>query len=327
MIPYSTATTTPSKKGREELKLCKDYTICVNKKLGKGSFGQLYLGRNYRENNFVAIKIEDRGSNSLLFMEYEIMKELSGGDGIPKVYFFHEGRGHNYLIMQLLGRNLEKLFIDMNKKFSLKTICMIAYQLIQRVEYIHSKGYIHRDIKPENILIGRKVENKKLYIIDFGISKKYVEKNGKHIIYKEYDNFWGTLKYASLNTHKGIEQSRRDDIETIAYNLIYLAKGKLPWEEIKSKTKEDMCAKVMEVKKEYKEEKLCEGLPEEFCVLLQYARKLGFDEEPDYKNMKIMFKQLIYDNKQKIDWNFDWDIKDKNKRIKNDNKEDNHKSN
>ena len=204
---------------------------------------------------------------------------------------------------------------------------MIAYQMVQRVEFMYSKGYIHRDIKPGNFLIGKNSESNKIYIIDFGLSKKYVEKNGKHIIYKEGKGLTGTARYVSLNTHFGIEQSRRDDIEVIAYNLIYFALGKLPWQGIRSKNKKEKYKKIMELKQEYKEEKLCEGLPEEFPTLLQYARKLDFEEKPDYKNIKIMFKQLIKDNKQKLDWKFDWDIiKDKNKRIDVNNYEEDDKS-
>mgnify|MGYP002621408941 CR=1 FL=1 len=126
----------------------------------------------------------------------------------------------------------------MKKKLSIKTVCMLAYQMVQRIEYIHSRGYIHRDIKPGNFLIGKNIDNKKIYIIDFGLSKKYIDKNtGNHIIYKEGKGLTGTARYVSLNTHYGIEQSRRDDIEGIAYNLIYFAKGKLPWQELKQKIK------------------------------------------------------------------------------------------
>ena len=327
MISQSTTTTTSSKKEKEEHKLDKDFSIFTQKQLGKGGFGQIYVGRNFHNDDFVAIKVEIRGPHARLPFEYEIMKELSEGEGIPHPYCLHERKNHNYLVMQLLGRSLDKLFFDMNKKFSLKTICMIAYQMIQRVEYMHSKGYIHRDIKPGNVLIGKNSESNKIYFIDFGLSKKYVEKNGKHIIYKEGKGLTGTARYVSLNTHYGIEQSRRDDIEVIAYNLIYFAKGKLPWQGIKSKNKKDKYKKIMESKQEYGEEKLCEGLPEEFPTLLQYARKLDFEEKPDYKNIKIMFKQLIKDKKQKLDWKFDWDIvKDKNKRIDNKNNEEDDKS-
>ena len=312
MISYST--TTSSIKEKEERKLTDKYSMYLNKQLGKGGFGQLYLGRNIQQNNFVAIKVEEQNPRSRLINEYQIMKEISEGDGIPKVYKLHRGKKHNYLIMQLLGKSLDKLFVDMKKKLSIKTVCMLAYQMVQRIEYIHSRGYIHRDIKPGNFLIGKNIDNKKIYIIDFGLSKKYIDKNtGNHIIYKEGKGLTGTARYVSLNTHYGIEQSRRDDIEGIAYNLIYFAKGKLPWQGVKTKNKKEKHKKIMELKEEYNPDKLCEGLPEEFPTLLKYARKLDFEEKPDYKNIKIMFKQLISANKQQMDWRFDWDLWDTNK--------------
>jgi serine/threonine protein kinase len=306
MISYST--TTSSNKEETEKRLTKDFTIIVNKQLGKGGFGQLYLGRNIHDNILVAIKVEEQIQRSHLTMEYQILKEIQGGEGIPRVYYFHNGHKHNYLIMQLLGKSLDKLFSESNKKFSIKTVSQIAYQMVQRIEYVHSKGYIHRDIKPGNFLIGKNLDSKKIYLIDFGLSKRYIDKNtNKHIIYKEGKGLTGTARYVSLNTHYGIEQSRRDDIEGIAYNLIYFAKGKLPWQGVKTKNKKEKHKKIMEFKEEYIPEKLCDGLPEEFPTLLKYARKLDFDEKPDYKNIKIMFKQLINSNNQIMDWKFDWE--------------------
>ena len=305
MISYST--TTSSAKEDKERRLEKGFTIFVNKQLGKGGFGQLYLGRNLRDNTLIAIKVEEKGQRSHLTMEYQILKELQGVEGIPRVYKLHNGNKHIYLLMQLLGKSLDKLFTYTNRKFSIKTVSQIAYQMVQRIEYVHSKGYIHRDIKPGNFLIGKNLESKKLFIIDFGLSKKYIDKNNKHILYKEGKGLTGTARYVSLNTHYGIEQSRRDDIEGIAYNLIYFAKGKLPWQGVKTKNKKEKHKKIMEYKEEYTPEKLCEGLPEEFPTLLKYARKLDFEEKPDYKNIKIMFKQLIISNNQQMDWNYDWE--------------------
>ena len=312
MISYSTTTSSIKEKEKEEQRLDKDFTIFQYKLLGKGGFGHLFLGRSIHENSFIAIKVEEQSPRSRLAWEYQIIKELSDGEGIPKVYRLHRGKKHNYLIMQLLGKSLDKLFVDMKKKFSIKTVCMIAYQMVQRIEFVHSKGYIHRDVKPGNFLLGKNLDRKKIYIIDFGLSKKYIDKStNKHIIYKEGKGLTGTARYVSLNTHYGIEQSRRDDIEGIAYNLIYFAKGKLPWKGVKTKNKKEKHKKIMELKEEYNPDKLCEGLPEEFPTLLKYSRKLDFEEKPDYKNIKIMFKQLMNANKQQMDWKFDWDSWDK----------------
>ena len=307
MISNST-TTTSSIKEEYERRIDKDFTIFVNKQLGKGGFGQLYLGRNIRDNTLIAIKVEEQAQRSHLTMEFQILKEIQG-EGIPKVYRLHNGHKHNYLLMQLLGKSLDKLFSETNRKFSIKTVSQIGYQMVQRIEYVHSKGYIHRDIKPGNFLIGKGLDCKKIYIIDFGLSKKYIDKNNNHIIYKEGKGLTGTARYVSLNTHYGIEQSRRDDMEGIAYNLIYFAKGKLPWQGVKTKNKKEKHKKIMEYKEEYGQEKLCDGLPEEFPTLLKYARKLDFDEKPDYKNIKIMFKQLIISLNQEMDWKFDWEKK------------------
>ena len=320
MISYSTTTSSIKEKEKEEQRLDKDFTIFQYKLLGKGGFGHLFLGRSIHENSFIAIKVEEQSPRSRLAWEYQILKELSDGEGIPKVYRLHRGKKHNYLIMQLLGKSLDKLFVDMKKKFSIKTVCMIAYQMVQRIEFVHSKGYIHRDVKPGNFLLGKNLDRKKIYIIDFGLSKKYIDKStNKHIIYKEGKGLTGTARYVSLNTHYGIEQSRRDDIEGIAYNLIYFAKGKLPWQGVKTKNKKEKHKKIMELKEEYNPDKLCEGLPEEFPTLLKYARKLDFEEKPDYKNIKIMFKQLMNANKQQMDWKFDWDSWDKKDDDNNDN--------
>ena len=304
----STSSTSSSKD--EPIKIIdRNYYILTNKQLGKGGFGQIFLGKHTKLNSYVAVKVEEQNSKSHLPLEYSILKDIQGGDGIPKIYKLIETKKHNYLIMDYLGKSIDKLFTNCNKKFSLKTVCEIAYQMVQRIEYVHSKGYIHRDIKPGNFVFGRNENKAKLYIIDFGLSKKYIDsETGKHISYKEGKGLTGTARYVSLFTHYGIEQSRRDDIECIAYNLIYLIKGKLPWQGVKAVNKKDKYQKIMEQKQLYQPDLLCEGLSEEFPTLLKYARKLDFDEKPDYKNIKIMFKQLIVSSGMKFDWKYDWDL-------------------
>ena len=288
--------------------LDKNFTIVINKQLGKGGFGQIYLGRNIKENFPIAIKVEENGTRSHLYLEYEIIKEIQGEEGIPKVYKFRQGHHHNYLIMELLGKSIDKLFSDNKKQFSYKTIFQIGYQMIQRIEYVQSKGYIHRDIKPGNFVIGKGDKSKIIYIIDFGLSKRYIDRNtNNHIPYKEGKGLTGTARYVSLFTHYGIEQSRRDDIEGIAYNLIYLAKGKLPWQGVKTKNKKEKHKKIMESKLEFTPDILCKDLPKELEKLLNYARRLDFEDTPDYKNIKLMFKNYICKNGGSMNMEFDWD--------------------
>ena len=213
------------------------------------------------------------------------------------------------MVMDLLGPSLEDLFTYCKRKFSLKTILMLADQMIQRVEYIHSRLFLHRDIKPDNFLIGVSKRQHYVYIVDFGLAKRYKDpKTGEHIPYKENKNLTGTARYASLNTHLGIEQSRRDDLECLGYVFLYFVRGSLPWQGLKAKTKKEKYDGIRDKKLETSIEELCVGVPQEFAQYMNYCRSLKFEDRPDYGYLRKLFKDLFYKMGYEYDYVFDWMI-------------------
>ena len=186
----------------------------IQKKIGGGSFGEIYHGEHVVTHEVVAIKLEsiDTRPPQLLF-ESKVYNILAGGVGVPSVKWYGIEGDYNVMVMDLMGQSLEKLFNDCQHIFTLKTVLMIADQLITRIEYMHAKGFIHRDIKPENFVIGTENTSNVIYVIDFGLSKKYRDpKTLEHIPFKDGKSLTGTARYVSINTHNGKEQSRRDDL-------------------------------------------------------------------------------------------------------------------
>ena len=212
--------------------------------------------------------------------------------------------------MDLLGDSLEKKFNKLNRKFSLLTVLMIMEQLVSRIEFIHSKNLIHRDIKPDNFLVGRGKKSNIIYAIDFGLSKKYRDsKTGLHIPYRDGKSLTGTARYASINTHLGVEQSRRDDIEALGYMMVYFLKGSLPWQGMV----------INDPKKKYdiKLEDLCAGLPKECIKFIQYARDMKFEDRPDYHYLRELLRKAAKNNGLQFDSSkFDWIIKEEEEKRK-----------
>lgn len=277
----------------------------IIEQIGSGSFGDVYLAKSTKLDTHVAAKIEskkDKEAKKLrIKCEYKIYKYLHRkkyGNGLPTIYDYIETPNYNTLFMQLLGNSLEDIFEKMGKKFKLETVFFIADQIIFLLNKLHDLNFIHRDIKPNNFLVGKScdinneqniVDNTPLYIMDFGLSKMYVTK-GKHMPFDCKRSLIGTARYTSLNMHNGIEPSRRDDLESVGYMLVYFLKGKLPWQGLKKKSNMTNIEVIGEVKMCTSVDTLCEGLPQSFAKYINYCRNLKFTERPNYAYCRNLFK-------------------------------------
>ncbi|KAI9706307.1 MAG: casein kinase I [Bogoriella megaspora] len=282
----------------------------VGKKIGEGSFGVIFEGTNLLNNQQVAIKFEPRKSDApQLRDEYRTYKILVGCPGIPNVYYFGQEGLHNILVIDLLGPSLEDLFDHCNRRFSIKTVVMVAKQMLSRVQTIHEKNLIYRDIKPDNFLIGRPNSKQAnvIHVVDFGMAKQYRDpKTKQHIPYRERKSLSGTARYMSINTHLGREQSRRDDLEALGHVFMYFLRGGLPWQGLKAATNKQKYEKIGEKKQTTAIKDLCDGFPEEFNKYLQYVRNLGFEDTPDYDYLRDLFTQALKNTPEVEDGEYDW---------------------
>jgi len=264
------------------------------KKLGEGCFGEVYLAKNTESNEEVAVKLEEfQEGTALGQLEHEaallnILGQPVQPQGFVELYYFQREGPFHCLVMEVLGKSLEDRIQSCRGKFNLKTTLVCADGILRCTAYLHSKSIIHRDIKPENFMFGVKSRVHHLYMIDFGLSKTYFDK--KHIPMKEKLNLTGTARYSSMNAHRGLEQSRRDDLEAIGHMLMYFLRGSLPWANIEAKTKQEKYRMILEKKEQVPLEELCKGHPGAFEVFLRYARHLKFAERPDYNMMMKLFQ-------------------------------------
>ena len=275
--------------------------------IGKGSFGCVLQGVNLKTQKTVAIKFEIRNIDSqLLKIECSFLSFLKGF-GIPKLIGYGRYFNYNVMIQEILGFNLMQIKNIINK-FTIKDIAMMGIQMMDRIEFIHSRYIIHRDIKPENFTTGYE-DITNIYLIDFGISRKYrSSRTLKHVKYAVIGRMFGTVRYASYNASKGVEQSRRDDLESIGNMLIYIYTGKLPWKGIsmKDKQRKKKYLEMLLLKKYTPIETICKNMPKEFIDYYKYCRKLNFEQEPDYEYLRNVFRRILLSLNEIYDYKFSW---------------------
>ena len=238
---------------------------------------------------------------------------------MPTIYYVGTQDTHNIMVMDFLGPNLQQLLDYCNGRFSPKTVCMIAQEAILRIELMHKMGYIHRDIKPDNFVIGLGDKANLIYLIDLGLCKRYWNPTtNSHIMfawyldvisrYSENKSIVGTPRYASIGNHLGIEQSRRDDLESLGYVLVYLLRGKLPWQGLRADTKKEKYRRILDCKLKTSLESLCHNLPSAFSVYLNYCRGLRFNETPRYEYLRGLFQVQMQEMGEVDDGVYDWMI-------------------
>ena len=269
----------------------------IEKVISEGIFGEIYLVKNEKDNKYYTMKAEKNDSNIKILEQEGYNLFILKGLGIPQLVSYGKIKNYDILIQEFLGKSLNELFIENNFQFSMNDICLISIQLIDRVEWVHSKTLIHRDIKPENFLLGSNNPNI-IYLTGFGLCTKYCSsKSGKHIMPGFRGTFSGTIKYSSANAQRGNQLSRRDDLESLGYTILYFMKGGLPWMNLNQNINEkEAYIKTYSMKKFMPVERLCKGAPSEMQDYFRYIRQLKFKEDPNYDYLRNLFVNLLKKN-------------------------------
>jgi len=283
----------------------------ILEKIGGGSFGQIFKVKDKATGEILAMKIEKKrdGKQMMVLRENQIMKDFKAEPGFAQTHSYLKNDEFHYLVMTHLGPNLETLKLSKGGNFSLKTVLILGHQIISRIHSFHKQNYLHRDIKPENFVIGAEEDDYNIYLIDFGLSRSFLSEDGHHIPFKDKKGMVGTARYVSINTHLGYEQSRRDDLESIGYILIYFVKGSLPWQNLPAKNKEEKYEKILDIKRKTTIEDLCKDLPKKFIDFFYYVRNLAFKATPNYDFLKELFSEMLKENGLEMNMMYDWSKK------------------
>ena len=275
--------------------------------IGNGAFSKIYSTIRLKDKSVFAMKTEKISPSRKMLETEAYFLFMLQGFGIPKIITFGHTKNYNILIETLLDKTLHDIFIKTRKSCCIKNLCLIAIQLIERLEYIHSKNIIYCDVKPENFMIGIKDPNV-IYIVDFGLCKKYrSSKTGKHMLPRTTKKLYGTLKYCSVNALRGKEQSRRDDLISLGYVLIFLYKRDLPWISNYEKLNERTYFELVMTKSTNAGGALFKNIPEELADYVKYCEKLKFEEDPNYNYMKGFFLKILNSYNYNINKiNFSW---------------------
>ncbi|CAD8139066.1 unnamed protein product [Paramecium pentaurelia] len=277
----------------------------TQKKISQGSFGIVFQGIDQKNGNQVAIKVERPENEHLhsLDKEIEILSRLSNIIGVPQIFYHGWEDSYNVIVMELLQKDLASI-LKQRKKFSLKSVFQLSIELVLILEQIHKQGVLHRDLKPENMMLDDK---NKVYLIDFGISKIYIRKNGILMPFKDRLPFIGTSRYASIAAHKGFELGRKDDLESLFYVMLYCLKGNLPWQNIKHVPDDQKTQKIGQMKENIEVKELFKDLPIEFIKIQEYLRKLNYASEPDYKTIVNLIQQAAKHANIVMDHKYEWE--------------------
>lgn len=283
----------------------------LSQKLGAGAFGEVYMAKDVNTGAVVAAKMEKSSTkHPQLNYENRVYKWLNHRSddlvGVPRPHFYGILSGYNVLVMDLLGPSLEDLLNECRRRMSIKSVLMIGIQAMRRIEFIHSKSFLHRDIKPDNMLMGS-TDSSTVYLVDFGLAKRYRDHNTKqHMPFRAGKHLTGTARYASVHTHLGIEQSRRDDLESLGYVMVYLSKGSLPWQGIRLANKKQKYAKIRDRKQHISLRELCKDMPGQMVDYFRYVRRLEFEDRPDYSYLRSLFRRALERKNLVDDGIFDW---------------------